>query len=178
MKDAGWEAVETQPPELEQVHEIWAYILAMDLNPLLPELSQLMSPPPIEMWKKFFVRNDPSSVRLPDIHSERNRLCRIWSEFFVEYPIMVGPTWTDIQFLHDADVHPDTGMDLTSDRLRFVSPGNVLGIPSTAVPTGVIDDLPTGVQVYADRWRDDLSLTGAEIIESALGHICPIDPVF
>jgi amidase len=133
LKDAGWQAVETQPPELEHVHEIWAHILAMDLSPLLPELSQLMS------------------VRLPDIHSERNRLCRIWSEFFVEYPIMVGPTWTDIQFLHDADVHPDTGMDLTSDRLRFISPGNVLGIPSAAVPTGVIDGLPTGVQVYADR---------------------------
>ncbi|MBL7174369.1 MAG: indole acetimide hydrolase [Desulfobacteraceae bacterium] len=178
LKDAGWEAVETQPPELEQVHEIWAYILAMDFSPLLPELSALMSPPPIEMLRKLFVRNDPSSVRLPDIHSERNRLCRIWSEFFVEYPIMLGPTWTDIQFLHDADVHPDTGMDLTSDRLRFITPGNVLGIPSTAVPTGVIDGLPTGVQVYADRWRDDLSLTGAEIIESALGHICPIDPVF
>jgi amidase len=178
LKDAGWEAVETQPPELEQVHEIWAYILAMDFSPLLPELSALMSPPPVEMLRKLFVRNDPSSVRLPDIHSERNRLCRIWSEFFVEYPIMVGPTWTDIQFLHDADVHPDTGMDLTSDRLRFITPGNVLGIPSTAVPTGVIDGLPTGVQVYADRWRDDLSLTGAEIIESALGRICPIDPVF
>jgi len=178
LKDAGWEAVETQPPELEQVHEIWAYILAMDFSPLLPELSALMSPPLIEMLRKLFVRNDPSSVRLPDIHSERNRLCRIWSEFFVEYPIMVGPTWTDIQFLHDADVHPDTGMDLTSDLLRFITPGNVLGIPSAAVPTGVIDGLPTGVQVYADRWRDDLSLTGAEIIESALGHICPIDPVF
>jgi len=178
LKDAGWEAVETQPPELEQVHEIWAYILAMDFSPLLPELSALMSPPLIEMLRKLFVRNDPSSVRLPDIHSERNRLCRIWSEFFVEYPIMVGPTWTDIQFLHDADVHPDTGMDLTSDLLRFITPGNVLGIPSAAVPTGVIDGLPTGVQVYADRWRDDLSLPGAEIIESALGHICPIDPVF
>ena len=178
MKDAGWKIIEIQPPELEKVHEIWAYILAMDFSPLLSELSAIMSPPPIEMLRKIFVRYDPNSVRLPDIHSERNRLCRIWSEFFVEYPIMVGPTWTDIQFLHDADVHPQTGAELLIDRLRFISPANVLGIPSAAVPTGIVDDLPTGVQVYADRWRDDLSLTGAEIIESALGNICPIDPVF
>ena len=102
----------------------------------------------------------------------------MWSEFFLKYPIMVGPAWTDIQFLHDADVDPKTGLDLTIDRLRFISPANVLGIPSTAVPTGVMDGLPTGVQVYADKWREDLSLNGAEIIESALGHICPIDPVF
>ncbi|MCP4751636.1 MAG: indole acetimide hydrolase [Proteobacteria bacterium] len=178
LKDAGWEAVEAQPPELEQVHEIWAYILAMDFKPLLPELSALMSPPPIEMLKKLFARNDPSSVRLPDIHSERNRLCRIWSEFFVDYPIMVGPTWTDIQFPHNADIDPDSGLDLTIDRLRFITPANILGIPSVAVPTGIVDGLPTGVQVYADRWREDLSLAGAEVIESALGTICPIDPVF
>lgn len=178
LKDAGWEIVETQPPELRQVHETWAYILAMDFAPLLPEFSALMSPPPIELLKKLFARNDPRSVRLPEIHSERNRLCRIWSEFFAQYPIMVGPTWTDIQFLHDADVHPDTGMDLTIDLLRFVTPGNVLGIPCAAVPTGINGGLPTGVLVYADRWRDDLCLTGAQIIESALGCICPIDPVF
>jgi amidase len=178
LKDAGWEIVETQPPELEQVNEIWAFILAMDFSPLLPELSAVMSPPPIELLKLLFARNDPNSVRLPDIHSERNRLCRLWSEFFAEYPMMIGPTWTDIQFLHNADLDGQIGLELMSDRLCFITPANVLGIPSAAVPTGVIDGLPTGVQVYADKWREDLSLTGAEIIEEALGQICPIDPVF
>ncbi len=178
LKDAGWEIVEILPPELEQVHETWAYVLGMDFDPLLPELSTLMSAPPVEMLKRLFIRYDPSSVRLPDIHSERNRLCRIWSEFFDEYPIMVGPTWTDIQFIHDADIDPDSGMELTINQLRFITPANVLGLPAAAVPTGVTNGLPTGVQVYADRWREDLCLTGAEIIEAALGQICPIDPVF
>jgi amidase len=91
---------------------------------------------------------------------------------------MIGPTWTDIQFLHDEDVDPETGMELTINRIRFISPANVLGLPSAAVPTGLADGLPTGVQVYADKWREDLCLAGAETIESRLGHICPIDPVF
>lgn len=178
LKDAGWEVTETLPPELEQVHEIWAYVLSMDFDPLLPDLSKLMSKPPIDMLKALFARNDPNSVQLPYIHSERSRLSRIWSEFFAEYPIMVGPTWTDIQFLHDEDVAPDTGMELTINRIRFISPANVLGLPSAAVPTGIENGLPTGIQVYADKWREDLCLNGAEIIESSLGHICPIDPVF
>lgn len=55
---------------------------------------------------------------------------------------MVGPTWTNIQFPHDADIHPDTGLDLGIDRLRFIIPGNVFEIPSVAVPTGIIDGLP------------------------------------
>jgi amidase len=61
--------------------------------------------------------------------------------------------------------------------VRFITPANVLGLPAAAVPTGLHEDLPTGVQVYADRWRDDLALEGAEAIESVLGHITPIDPV-
>ena len=44
------------------------------------------------------------------------------------------------------------------------------------MPTGVADGLPTGVQVYADLWRDDLSLDAAQVIEDALGTITPIDP--
>ena len=52
-------------------------------------------------------------------------------------------------------------------------PGNA----PVAVPTGVADGLPTGVQVYAERWREDLCLQGAEVIEAACGAIAPIDPV-
>ena len=45
LKDAGWETVETQPPELDQVHKIWGYILSMDFTPLLPDFSEVMSKP-------------------------------------------------------------------------------------------------------------------------------------
>jgi len=42
---------------------------------------------------------------------------------------------------------------------------------------GVADGLPTGVQIYADRWREDLCLLAAETIEAEIGQICPVDPV-
>ena len=70
----------------------------------------------------------------------------------------------------------DAGMTVTIDRLRFITPGNLLGIPGCAVPTGVADGLPVGVQVYADLWRDDLCLDVGQIIEERLGTITPIDP--
>ena len=177
LAEQGFEVVEAQPPELERVHEIWALLLSMDFEPMLPELSQLMSEGPIETLRLFFQRFPSSSVRLPDVHAERRRLSRLWSEFFQGFPIVVCPTWTDRPFPHGADLNGEAGAELVSNTVRFITPANVLGLPAAAVPTGLHEDLPTGVQVYADRWRDDLALEGAEAIESALGHITPIDPV-
>ena len=44
------------------------------------------------------------------------------------------------------------------------------------MPTGVVDGLPTGVQLYADLWREDVALDAAASIEAARGAITPIDP--
>jgi amidase len=45
-----------------------------------------------------------------------------------------------------------------------------------ALPTGVADGVPTGVQVYADLWREDLCLEAAEVIEGGVRRPTPTDP--
>jgi amidase len=136
-----------------------------------------MAPGSYEMLRELVDKYRPGEVLLPVVHAERDRLSRLWSKFFVDYPIVFGPTWTEIPFLHDEDIQPGSGVDLTIDRIRFITPANVLGIPALALPMGVSEGLPTGVQVYADRWREDLCLLGAEMIEAEVGPICPIDPI-
>ena len=178
LEEMGWETVEIQPPELAHVHEVWMHHLSADFKPLLGDMSAVMTDAPLEFLRLLCERNDPAAVGLANIHAERNRLSRLWSEFFTANPIMVGPTWTGPQFEHDADINGVVGLELAIDLLRFISPANVLGLPSAAIPIGVTDGLPTGVQVYADRWRDDLALSGAEAIEAVVGQICPIDPRF
>jgi len=63
------------------------------------------------------------------------------------------------------------------DIMRCITPVNLLGIPACAVPVGVADGIPQGVQVIADRYREDLCLAGAADIEAALGQITPVNPV-
>ena len=52
----------------------------------------------------------------------------------------------------------------------------LLGIPGVSVPTGIADGLPMGVQVMAARWREDLALDAAELIEAACPMGTPIAP--
>jgi amidase len=54
----------------------------------------------------------------------------------------------------------------------------VLGLPAMAVPTGLADALPMGVQLIAARFREDVFLEGAEAIEVRAGAITPIDPAW
>lgn len=173
LEGAGWKVEEVTPPELDRIMEVWTGLMGFGLRAAAPLIMSLMTPGAAGIIEHLlaFPSMDPDALFV-----ERHRLRREWSAFLVDHPVIVGPTWTDVQFEHDADIDPDTGVATTLDRLLFITPGNLLGIPSCAVPTGVSGGLPTGVQVYADLWRDDRCLDAAEIIEGALGTITPIDP--
>jgi Asp-tRNA(Asn)/Glu-tRNA(Gln) amidotransferase A subunit family amidase len=44
------------------------------------------------------------------------------------------------------------------------------------VPLGVEQGLPVAVQLYADRWREDLCFEAAGLLEAAVGTFTPIAP--
>jgi amidase len=50
---------------------------------------------------------------------------------------------------------------------------NLLGLPAAAVPTGLVDGVPIGVQIIAQRFREDLCLDAAQAIETAVGVLTP-----
>ena len=71
---------------------------------------------------------------------------------------------------------PKEGIHALRKSFQFISPGNALGLPSVALPTGVSDRLPTGIQIYADLYREDLCFLASEIIERESKCPTPIDP--
>ncbi len=181
LSTAGWEVEEVAPPELQLVTDLWGQLLSKDIATTLVQLDGVLSDGTASMLTDFvdiYQPNSPSNQATMDLlHNERSRLRRLWSEFFLKYPAIIGPVWTQLPFLHDEDIKAETGAHLTLDCLRFITPGNLLGIPATVVPTGTANGLPTSVQIYADAWREDICLEVAGIVERQIGQICPIDPV-
>ena len=53
---------------------------------------------------------------------------------------------------------------------------NCAGLPAVAVPAGIDNGLPIGVQLIGPRYREDVCLTAAWEVERALGTLTPIDP--
>lgn len=172
-----WHVEEVAPPELERINELWAHLLAADIAQILPDISPMMSEPAVKLLDELTATFNAADMPSVVLHTERARLIRIWSSFFQDYPLVIGPTWTDIPFLHDADIASGDGHDTVINQLQFITPGNLLGIPAVALPMGVANGLPTGIQIYADLWREDLCLQAAAQIEREAGQICPIDPI-
>ncbi|MDA1075451.1 MAG: amidase [Proteobacteria bacterium] len=173
---AGWEVEEAEPPELEQVSQIWGNVLSIDFADLVPQIQPMITAPLHTILSQLVSRFDPN-VSNGTVHAERSRLTRLWSAFFADYPVAIGPTWTRLPWPASADLDPVTGLDLLLDTIRFITPGNVLGLPSVALPMGLADGLPTGIQIYADLWREDLALDAAQAIEAGVARTTPIDPV-
>lgn len=176
LEAAGWEIAEAAPPEMEQCQEVWARMLSCDMPATVAAAAEIMSDEALGLLNELIERFSPDDVPAILIHTEYHRLGAAWAGFFAENPVLIAPVWTQVPFAHDADVG-EGGMDLMLDVMRCITPVNLLGIPSCAVPVGVSGGIPQGVQVIADRYREDLCLDGAADIEAALGNITPVDPV-
>ena len=177
LAEAGWEIVESTPPGIDLCSEIWAHLLGADVSLLMDAARPILSKEMAEALDSGITEQFSREIISPDvIHVERSRLAREWSLFFAENPVVIMPTWPHPPFEHGADIREESRQELV-ETLRFITPANVLGVPSVALPVGVSDALPQGVQCVADRWRDDLALEAAGDIEESLGIITPIDIV-
>ena len=105
------------------------------------------------------------------VYPERRRLMRVWRSMFATTPVVVTPVWPEPQFPGDDDL--ERGIDFIAHMLQFATPAPLLGLPSLAVPTGVVGGLPVGVQIHADRWNDIHCLDAGSAIESIVGTLTP-----
>jgi amidase len=177
LRTAGWEVEEALPPELSRVDDVFRKILATDLSALAPALAPALSEKLAAHLQRLVRAGRLHEASNHRIHSERSRLTRAWSSFFAEFPVVLGPNFGAAIWPNDADLDPAHGIDLLQETVRFMTPGNVLGIPCVALPMGVAPGgLPTSVAIYADLWREDLCLRAAADIECGQPAV-PIDPV-
>lgn len=118
----------------------------------------------------------PELVPYMEALARRTTWIRRWNTFLADWPIVLCPTACDPPYPQDVT---RLGADGYLRMFQAMMPSYVvplLGFPGLAVPTGVADGLPTGVQLIAARFREDLVLGAAEVIEASAPMPTPIDP--
>jgi len=177
LEAAGYEVEEIEPPMLFEAYFAWTELMMSSLEVEHSMVHALLG----EGGRKFLELTDvmfppatPESLFV--MHQSRYAVASAWRDFLSQYPLIVGPTWTQPPFKHGYDIETaETAMNVV-ELIRFVLPANLLGLPAACVATGVSNGLPTGVQVIGDLFREDLCLDAAEVIEESVGVLTPIDP--
>lgn len=177
LDDAGFEVVHAEPPDVVLATELWRDLTAAELRPTFAQLEGVASTGSLEYQRQNMERIPV--LDLPaylDRFTRRHAVQRAWAEFQDRYPLVLGPVASTPMPPVAYDLGgPDHAQELLW-RHRLLVTVNLLGLPALAVPTGVADGLPQGVQVIGDRYREDLCLRAGRVIEEACPINTPIDP--
>ncbi|MEH6524436.1 MAG: amidase family protein [Sneathiella sp.] len=168
---AGYEVELIDPPLVAEIAEAWRSLLMTD--------TQVMSETSMRtMGSEDFIRVldgylAASNARDLDgqtrAFADRTRLLRAWSVFMEEYPLIVAPVSQTPPFPQDADQQGNDRIREMLDEQSMLYAINLLGLPAAAVPTGIADGIPTGVQIIGRRFREDTCLDAAQVIENTVG---------
>jgi amidase len=179
LADAGWEVVETDTPPLREparlnvmlwMAETRRFGDAMigreddpDANHVYRMLCEVASPP-------------PDLNALLDAVQVRAGFLRQWQLFLAEHPVLLCPVSAKLPFPDGLDVESDESFRRCFEA-QIVQVGvPFLGLPGLTVTTGLVGRTPVGVQLIAGRYREDVLLDAAAVIETAGTPPSPVDP--
>jgi len=171
---AGYQVAEVEEsatPGVRRTAELGGRLLMTDVDLQLgPVIDQMGSPEMRGYWKvlREFAPPYPSLAGYIDDLAARTTRLREWLLFLEEFPVLVMPQLLGPLLEVDEDIR--TPED-TRRVWRSITPSlmiNLLGLPSALAPTGLVDGLPTGVQLVASRYREDVCLAAAEVIEAGV----------
>jgi amidase len=171
LADAGYAVEAVDPPDMEEVAECWRRILFTDTRVMMePAIREHGSADINKTYDGFLTR-----VNYPDFDayvreiSSRTRIWRDWAMFMEDYPLVLMPVSSVPPFPQNEDLKGGERYSRMVDEQAVLYGINLLGLPSAAVPTGLHDGVPMGVQLVGRRFREDQCLDAAQAIENAVG---------
>jgi amidase len=179
---AGYEVDEIEQPLLEEAWRLWWLLAWQDIRVIMPLIEQVGD----EAIKKVTAHCDaiavdwwgenPGLIEYMKGYARRSTLRSHLAQFLQDYPVVLLPISAEPAFVQDADI-----ASLESCR-RAITAGwsmmaiSLLDFPALAVPTGVTDGLPAGVQLLGRRFDEVSLLDVGAVIEAGSGILTPIAP--
>ena len=178
LVDAGYVVEEVEPPSLAEAHALWNLIGNDEARKFMWPAIEQFGDEGVRRSFGWMLADSPVLDHAEHLKAfaKRSTLIRRWQLFLERFPLVLGPVSGEPPFPWGWDVDSEASMArvLRAQESQFAVP--VLGLPAISVPTGLAGALPMGVQLIGPRFREDLLLDAAEVIESRCPPMTPIDP--
>ncbi|MEV6733027.1 MULTISPECIES: amidase [unclassified Streptomyces] len=178
LRDAGYDVREVADvPRMAEALEAYGRITVTEFAPSWPVVRPLLGPGGDRYIAMAMERTPPASAdELVKLMGSWLNIRRSWAEFLDEYPLLLGPVFTEPPVEPGLESRDRAGRDRVAAGMRLCSVTSFVGVPAVAVPTGMSDGLPCGVQIVGRTFREDLCLDAAQAVEDRLGVLTPVDP--
>jgi amidase len=183
LGEAGYAVEEVELPLLEEAYRLWWLLAMEEFRQIMPLVEQVGDDGMKGAAHNYYtVASDwwgpaPGLEDYMNGYARRGTLIAKLQAFLEDIPLVLLPVSAEQAFEQDADI-------ASLERCRSVMAAQwsmmaipTLGFPAISVPTGVVDGLPAGVQLLGNRFREDVILDAAEVIEARHDVPSPIDPV-
>jgi len=182
LADAGYAVEEVEPPSLAEAHELWKLIGNDEARHFMWPAIQQWGDDGVKRSFGGFLADSPVLDHVAHLRAfaRRSTLMRRWQLFQEQFALVLGPVSGEPPFPWGLDTESDASIArvLRAQESQFAVP--VLGLPAVSVPTGLAEvegkPLPLGVQLIGARFREDLVLDAAQVIEARCPPLTPIDP--
>ena len=171
LQAAGYQVEEVDPPHFEESAEMWRDLVNDDMRRSDRAAVQRNGDSAVRHSVEFLFgdRREYDRDSYLQALSRRHSIAREWAKMFERYPVVLMPVSWQRQFLVDGDTVSASHMEKIIAAQSPLLSTAMLGLPGLSVPVGLAAGLPTGVQLVAARFREDLLLRAGEIIEAASG---------
>ncbi|MGW4809404.1 amidase [Kitasatospora sp. NPDC004272] len=178
LRDAGYDVCEVPDvPRLDEALDVYGRIVVTEFAPTWPVVRGLLGEGGDRYIGMTMERTPPASAdEFMKLMGTWMNIRRSWAEFLDDYPLLLGPSFTEPPVEPGLESRDRAGRDRVGSGMRLCTVTSFVGVPGVAVPTGVADGLPSGVQIVGRAFREDLCLAAAEAVEERLGVLTPVDP--
>lgn len=171
LKDAGYEVVEIDMPELRECARDGVRALFGEVKALLgDQIMELGSGTLKKIFADYYQMFDPYEGKdLLLALAKRNHYHRNFNLMFQQYPLVLTPFLPRPTYEWDRDTQGPEGVREVLEAGIYSIAFNYTGLPAGNIPANYNDGLPVGVQIVGPRFREDLILDACEAIETRVG---------
>jgi amidase len=171
LSDAGYAVEAIDPPLVAEIAALWRTLLNTDLRNLMRGAIREYGSDDVNTVIDDYERDVPpiDLAGYARALADRTRLLREWNRFLARCPLVLAPVSQMPPFPQGEDRRGIERMRKMLDEQGMLYAVNLLGLPASAVPTGLHDGVPIGVQIVGPRFREDLCLDAAQAIEDRVG---------
>lgn len=177
LADAGWEVTETAMPPIREPATLNVKLWMADMRRSSDAVAREGDPDAAHVYRMLCETAEASDAdALMDAVQRRATLLREWHLFLERYPALLCPVSAELPFPDGLDVESDESFRRCLEAQTIQCGLPFLGLPGLALTTGLVGRAPVGVQLVAGRWREDILLDAATVIEAAGTPASPVDP--